>query len=46
MEDSVALDSSKQKEFVKSLKGIKKLLKVRSGLSFSFLKGALIDLFF
>ncbi|XP_045484984.1 MKI67 FHA domain-interacting nucleolar phosphoprotein-like [Pieris rapae] len=27
MEDSVALDSSKQKEFVKSVKGIKKLLK-------------------
>lgn len=34
MEENVALDSSKQKQFVKSIKGIKKLIKV-SPLGFS-----------
>lgn len=28
MEENVALDTSKQKQFVKSIKGIKKLIKV------------------
>lgn len=28
MEENVALDTSKQKKFVKSIKGIKKLIKV------------------
>lgn len=34
MEENVALDSSKQKQFVKSIKGIKKLIKVRVLVSF------------
>lgn len=29
MEENVALDTSKQKQFVKSIKGIKKLIKVK-----------------
>lgn len=55
MEESVALDSSKQKQFVKSVRGIKKLLKVclfynhvnvYINLTFVLLMYSCIDLFF
>lgn len=38
MEENVALDSKKQKKFVKSIRGIKKLIKVSISKSFLLLK--------